>query len=336
MDDSPAGNIILFSVLILLSAYFSGTEIALASVNKIHMISKASKGSRAAKRVLKILDKFDEALSVLLIGNNIVNIACGTLATVIAWEFGAKWVPLATAVATVVIFIFGEMLPKRFAFSCNEKYAEYSSALLVVLMFVLKPVSLAFTAFSTLVSLPFKKHTEAVETITEEELVDIVENISTEDGFDEDKGELVKSALHFDDLTAREIMVKWEDVLKISTALKTPEILQIVKETKHSRIPVVGRSGRVKGILQIRKFLKAYMQRKNNVILASIMDYPFYVNADTAIDDVLREMSEHRRNLSIIKDENGEVIGILTIEDILEQLVGEIYDEDDIGGAEVE
>ena len=335
MDDSPAGNIILFSVLILLSAYFSGTEIALASVNKIHMISKASKGSRAAKRVLKILEKFDEALSVLLIGNNIVNIACGTLATIIAWEFGAKWVPLATAMATVVIFIFGEMIPKRFAFSCNEKFAEFSSALLLVLMFVLKPVSLAFTALSTVVSLPFKKRNEVVETITEEELVDIVENISTEDGFDEEKGELVKSALHFDNLTAREIMVKWEDVLKISTALKTPEILQIVKETKHSRIPVVGRSGRVKGILQIRKFLKSYMQRKNNVILASIMDYPFYVNADTAIDDVLREMSEHRRNLSIIKDENGEVIGILTIEDILEQLVGEIYDEDDIGGADV-
>ncbi len=335
MDDSPAGNIILFSVLILLSAYFSGTEIALASVNKIHMISKASKGSRAAKRVLKILEKFDEALSVLLIGNNIVNIACGTLATIIAWEFGAKWVPLATAMATVIIFIFGEMIPKRFAFSCNEKFAEFSSALLLVLMFVLKPVSLAFTALSTVVSLPFKKRNEVVETITEEELVDIVENISTEDGFDEEKGELVKSALHFDNLTAREIMVKWEDVLKISTALKTPEILQIVKETKHSRIPVVGRSGRVKGILQIRKFLKSYMQRKNNVILASIMDYPFYVNADTAIDDVLREMSEHRRNLSIIKDENGEVIGILTIEDILEQLVGEIYDEDDIGGADV-
>lgn len=336
MDDSPVGNIILFLVLILFSAYFSGTEIALASVNKIHMISKASKGSHAAKRVLKILDNFDEALSVLLIGNNIVNIACGTLATAITLRFGAAWVTVATIVATVVIFVFGEMLPKRFALSCNEKFSEIASAFLIPLMFVLKPISLAFTWLSSVVSLPFKKRNEVVETITEEELVDIVENISTEDGFDEEKGELVKSALHFDNLTAREIMVKWDEVLKISTALKTPEILQIVKETKHSRIPVVGRSGRIKGILQIRKFFKAYMQRKNNVILASIIDYPFYVNADTAIDDVLREMSEHRRNLSIVKDENGEVIGILTIEDILEQLVGEIYDEDDIGGADDE
>ena len=250
MDDSPAGNIILFFVLILFSAYFSGTEIALASVNKIHMISKASKGSRAAKRVLKILEKFDEALSVLLIGNNIVNIACGTLATVIAWKIGAQWVPLATAVATVVIFIFGEMLPKSFAFSCNEKFAEVSSAFLLVLMFVLKPVSLAFTVLSAFVSMPFKKHNEVVETITEEELVDIVENISTEDGFDEEKGELVKSALHFANKTAREVMVCWDDVLKISTSLKTNEILKIVKNSKHSRIPVIDRSGKIKGILQ--------------------------------------------------------------------------------------
>jgi CBS domain containing-hemolysin-like protein len=146
----------------------------------------------------------------------------------------------------------------------------------------------------------------------------------------------VKSALHFDNLTAREIMVKWEDVLKISTTLKTNEILEIVKASKHSRIPVTDRSGKIKGILQIRKFLKTYMERKHNVILASIIDYPFYINAETPIDDVLREMSEHRRNLSLVKDENGDVIGILTIEDILEELVGEIYDEDDIGGADNE
>ena len=225
------------------------------------------------------------------------------------------------------------MLPKSFALSCNEKFAQFASVFLMPLMFILKPISLIFAGLTALVALPFKNRNEVVETITEEELVDIVENISSEDGFDEEKGELVKSALQFDNLTAKEIMVKWEDVLKISTTLKTPEILEIAKNSKHSRIPVIGRSGKVKGILQIRKFFKTYMQRKNNVILASIIDYPFYINADTPIDDVLREMSEHRRNLSLVKDQDGEVVGILTIEDILEELVGEIYDEDDIGGA---
>ena len=334
MDDSPAGNIILFAILIFLSAYFSGTEMALSSVNKIHMISKASKGQRSAKRVLKILDSFDEALSVLLIGNNIVNIASGTLAAAITLQFGAGWVTVATAVTTVAIFILGEMIPKSFALSCNEKFAEIASAPLIALMTILKPISLAFTGLTALVSLPFKKHTEALETFTEEELNDIVENISVEDGFDEDKGELVKSALRFANKTAEEVMVAWDDVLKISTSLKTNEILKIVKSSKHSRIPVIDRAGKVKGVLQIRRFLKTYMQRKKNVILASITDYPFYVDYNEAIDDVLREMSEHRRNLSFVRGEDGQVIGIISVEDILEELVGEIYDEDDIGGAD--
>ncbi len=334
MDDSPAGNIILFAIFIIFSAYFSGTESALTSLNRIHMISKASNGSKAAERVLFVLDNFDEALSVLLIGNNIVNIGCATLATAITAPLGAYWVTVATVVATVVIFIFGEIIPKCFARSCNEIFAEISCAFLVVLMKVLKPLSLFFTALSSLVSKPFKKHTENQVTMTEEELIDIVENISEEDGFDVDKGELVKSALHFSDSTAKDVMVAWDEVEKISTQSKTPQILEIVKNSKHSRIPVTDRNGNVKGILQIRKFLKTYMKFKNNVILASVIDYPFFVNADLAIDDVLTQMSNHRRNLSFVRDNEGKIIGILTVEDILEELVGEIYDEDDIGGAD--
>lgn len=334
VDDSPVGNIIIFTILIVMSAYFSGTEISLASVNRIHMISKASKGNKATKRVLYILDNFDEALSVLLIGNNIVNIGCATLATAITAKMGAYAVTIATVVATVVIFIFGEVLPKCLARSCNEKFAEVSSGILVVLMKVLKPLSITFTAISKLASRPFKKHTENQVTMTEEELADIVENISEEDGFDEDKGELVKSALHFSNSLARDIMVPWENVEKISTSSKTNEILQIVKNSVHSRIPVIDRKGNIKGILQIRKFLKSYMKYKSNVILASIIDYPFFINEDMPIDDVLTDMSNHRRNLSFVRNAEGQVIGILTVEDILEELVGEIYDEDDIGGAD--
>ncbi len=333
MDDGPAGSIILFVILILLSGYFSGTEISLASVNRIHMMSKASKGEKGAERVLWVLDNFDEALSVLLIGNNIVNIGCATLATAITVPFGAKWVTVATIVATVVIFIFGEILPKCFARACNEKFAEIASLPLIALMKILKPLSIAFTALSSLVSRPFRKHADSQVTMTEEELNDIVENISTEDGFDEDKGELVKSALHFSDSTARDIMTPWDETEVISVALKTPEILKIVKNSVHSRIPVTDRKGNIKGILQIRKFLKAYMKNKNNVIIASIIDYPYYVNDNMPIDDVLTEMSNHRRNLSFVKNSDGEVVGILTVEDILEELVGEIYDENDIGGA---
>ncbi len=337
MDDSPAGSIILFVLLIFCSAYFSGTEISLASVNRIHMMSRADKGIKSAKRVLKILDNFDEALSVLLIGNNLVNIGCATLATVIvASSFGEKWVSLTTVITTVVIFLFGEMLPKTFAHSCNERFAEAVSGSLLVLMKLLKPLSLFFTALSASVSKPFKKHTENQVTMTEDELNDIVENISSEDDFDEDTAGLVKSALRFSNSTAADVMVPWEDVEKINTVYKTPQILEIVKSSVHSRIPVVDRNGNLKGILQMRKFLKAYMKLNHSVILASIVDYPYFVSADDPIDEVLTELSNHRRNLAVVKDNEGKIAGILTVEDILEELVGEIYDEDDIGGADDE
>ena len=335
MDDSPAGSIILFLLLILCSAYFSGTEISFASVNRIHMMSRASKGIKSAKRLLYILDKFHEALSVLLIGNNIVNIGCATLATVIATGiWGNKAVSVVTVITTVVIFIFGEMLPKSFAHSCNERFAEMSSGLLLFLMRVLKPLSIAFTALSSVVSKPFRKHTENQVTMTEDELNDIVENISEEDGFDQDKGELVKSALHFSNLTALEIMVEWDGVEKICTASKTPQILETVKNSVHSRFPVVDRNGNLKGILNIRKFLRAYGKSNQNIILASVMDYPYFVNGDAPIDEVLTELSNHRRNMAIVRGEGGKIAGILTVEDILEELVGEIYDENDVGGVD--
>lgn len=337
MDDSPAGSIILFALLIIASAYFSGSEISLASVNRIHMMSRASKGSKGAERVLKILDNFDETLSVLLIGNNIVNIGCATLSAVIAAQiWGTAAVSLSAIFTTVILFIFGEMLPKCFARSCNERFAEVASAPLLFLMKLLKPLSVFFTALSSAVSRPFKKHVEEQVTMTEDELNDIVENISEEDGFDEDTGRLVKSAMKFSSSSAREVMVPWEQVLTIRTSLKTPQILEVVENSVHSRIPIVDREGNIKGILQIRKFLKAYTKFKSNVILASVMDYPYFVNADTPIDELLSEMSNHRRNLAVVKDSDGKILGIITVEDILEELVGEIYDEDDAGGDENE
>lgn len=337
MDDSPAGSIILFALLIIASAYFSGTEISLASVNRIHMMSRASKGSKGAERVLKILDNFDETLSVLLIGNNIVNIGCATLSAVIAAQiWGTAAVSLSAIFTTVILFIFGEMLPKCFARSCNERFAEIASAPLLFLMKLLKPLSVFFTALSSAVSRPFKKHAEEQVTMTEDELNDIVENISEEDGFDEDTGRLVKSAMKFSSSSAREVMVPWEQVLTIRTSLKTPQILEVIENSVHSRIPIVDREGNIKGILQIRKFLKAYTKFKSNVILASVMDYPYFVNADTPIDELLSEMSNHRRNLAVVKDSDGKILGIITVEDILEELVGEIYDEDDAGGDENE
>ncbi len=331
MDD-PGSNIILYLVFVFLSAYFSGTEISLASVNRIHMMSLEDKGNKSAGRVLYILDRFDEALSVLLIGNNIVNIGCATLAVIIATDVLKMSVSVATLATTVIVFIFGEMLPKCYARSCNEKFALVASGPLIVLMKVFKPLSFVFTALSRLISKPFEKSAKQEVTVTEDELHDLVEGISEDDDFDIDTGKLVKSALKFSNATVSQILVPWDEVVKISMNMKTQDIVELVKKSPHSRIPVIDRRGNVKGILQIRKFIKTYLKRRGNIVLSSVIDYPFFSKYDVSIDDLLSDMSNHKRNLAFIKNDNGEILGIVTVEDILEELVGEIYDEDDIGG----
>ena len=147
-----------------------------------------------------------------------------------------------------------------------------------------------------------------------------------------EKGKLVKSALHFSNATVDQILTPWDQVLKIQSSMKTHEILDLIKQTGHSRIPVVDRQGNVKGILQIRRFIKAFLKSGHNVVLSSVLDYPYFVKNDIVIDDLLSDLSNHKRNLAIIKGNDGKIVGIVTIEDILEELVGEIYDEDDIGG----
>ncbi len=338
MDDpgSTIISIVLYCLLIVASAYFSGTEISLASVNRIHMMSLADEGEKNASRVLKILDNFDEALTVLLIGNNLVNIGCATISVVIAtkiWDTTA--VTAATVITTLILFVFGEMLPKCYAHSCNEKFAMTSSPILLFLIKVLKPLSVFFTYISKMISKSFANRIEPEVTVTEDEFNEIVENITEEEGFDEEKGELVKSALKLSNLTAQEIMTPWEDVVKINAGTKNEEIFELIKGSTHSRIPVVNRNGGVRGILHIRRFLKAYIKNPH-IVLASVLDYPYYAKTDILIDDLLTQMSNHRRNLAVIKNSQDAILGIVTIEDILEELVGEIYDEDDIGGGEDE
>ncbi len=336
MPDDPGSiplvSIVFYFLFVIGCGYFAGTEISLASVNRIHIMSRADKGDRRAGRVLKILENFEEALSTLLIGNNIMNIGCATLSVLIARDlWGTKSVTLATVLTAVILFIFGEMIPKCFARSCNESFALAVSGSLLVLMAVLKPLSSFFAWLSKTVTAPFRKRAEPEVTMTENELHDIVENISPEDGIDADTGELMRSALRFSDRTTGEIMIPWADVQTVSVGMKTPQILDMVQNSVHSRLPVVGRDGAVRGILQIRSFMRAYI-KSPRVVLAAVMDYPYYIKPNIPIDDALTQMSNHRRNLAVVKSEAGEILGILTVEDILEELVGEIYDEDDIGG----
>ncbi|MBO4693198.1 MAG: HlyC/CorC family transporter [Clostridia bacterium] len=337
MDDpgSSIALLIFYFCMILFCGYFAGAETALSSVNRIHIMSFSANGNKRADKVLYLLENFDEALSTLLIGNNIVNIACTTAAVVIAGRViesfaAAKAAAIATIVTTVLLFFLGEMLPKCYARYCNESFSMSIAPSLIFFMKVLKPLSWFFASLSKIVLKPFGNRINQEVTINEDELQSIVDNISDKDDFDKETHELVKSALKFADKTAREIMVPWRDVVKIKAGTKIDEIPEIIKGTSHSRIPVMSRSGEVRGILQIRKFMRAYIKNKH-VILASVMDYPYYTKPDINIDDLIRELSNHRRNLAIVK-RGQTLLGVITIEDILEELVGEIYDEDEIGG----
>ena len=330
MDDgSPIGYLVAILAFIIGGAYFAATEIALASVNRIRMMSYADDGNRRAKRVLYILDHFDKALTTILIGNNIMHISCASIATLMATKlWGLSYVTLTTIVTTLAVFLLAEMIPKRFAKTNSERFSLAVAGSLMFFMKVLGPLAFVFSAISKFASKPFKKNQEEEPTVTEDELYDIIESIPEESGIDEEKAELMQSALEFSDTFVREVLTPWDRVVKLKLNMSGSEAMDVIKGDIHSRLPVIDDDGNPVGMVQIRKFLKA-RYKDASVCVNDIMDDIHFVNDDIAIDDLLTAMSNNKTHFSVVLDKDGRTIGIVTIEDILEELVGEIYDEDD-------
>ena len=330
MDDgSPIGYLVAILAFIIGGAYFAATEIALASVNRIRMMSYADDGNRRAKRVLYILDHFDKALTTILIGNNIMHISCASIATLMATKlWGLSYVTLTTIVTTLAVFLLAEMIPKRFAKANSERFSLAVAGSLMFFMKVLGPLAFVFSAISKFASKPFKKNQEEEPTVTEDELYDIIESIPEESGIDEEKAELMQSALEFSDTFVREVLTPWDRVVKLKLNMSGSEAMEVIKGDIHSRLPVIDDDGNPVGMVQIRKFLKA-RYKDASVCVNDIMDDIHFVNDDIAIDDLLTALSNDKTHFSVVLDKDGRTIGIVTIEDILEELVGEIYDEDD-------
>lgn len=339
MDDSPARYLLYIIVLLVLAGYFAGTEIALASVNRIRMSTRAENGDRAAKRVLYVLDRFDKALTTLLIGNNVTHAGIATLATLFTYTLFDSIeampdyaVTVSTIIATVVVFFVGEMIPKSFAKTCNESFAVFACGPLVLLMKVLTPISVLFSLFSDLVSRPFKKKAGETPTVTEEELYDIIETFVEENDVDEETEELVQNAIEFSESTVKEVMTPWEKVIKIPEDTPAAAVVEIMKGCTHSRFPIVSATDLVIGTLSMRSFLKRYLKNPA-VTIREVMATPVYINANTPVDDLLATLSAKRTHIAYVRG-GKSVLGIVTVEDILEELVGEIYDEEEqIGGA---
>ena len=331
---SVIGLIVFFFVLLLGGAYFAGAETSLASVNRIRIMSRADNGSKSAKRVLYILDHFDEALTTILIGNNIMHIGSASLTALVAvrLNWGSAGATATSLVTTLLVFLLAEMIPKTIAKACNESFALFVAPSLRFLMRVLYPLNFIFTSLTNGIKKLLRVKDEEEPTVSEEELHDIIETLDEEDDIDEETADLMQSALDFTETPVGEVYVPIENVETVSLGMHPTEIVKIIEKTNHSRLPVKNREGEICGVVQIRKYLKEYLKRQGHVSLARVMDKPYYVTVGTPIDEQLAGMSKAKTHIAIVRDNDGKVLGILTVEDILEELVGEIYDEDDVGG----
>ncbi len=336
---------IVFVICIIGGAYFAATESSFSAVNKIKIKAKADDGNRRAKGVLFVLNRFDKALTTLLVGNNVTKIAAASVATVLATQIfgpGGRFAMLdekglnsfgfsiaCSAASTAVVFLFSEMIPKSFANDRSLSVSLFFQSSLRFLMRVLTPISAFFNLISTGASKLFASK-EAEPSITQDELVEIIDTVEEEGVVDEERGDMLKSAMEFDETVVGDIMTMARDMDFLPASATIPQVLEVIRSTNHSRIPVVAGNGdRVIGVLRVRHFLTEY-RRNPKVNVRALMVPPYFVSPDTKIDELLTEMREHKHHLAVVRDADKKVLGLVTIEDILEELVGEIFDEEDV------
>ena len=320
---------VLFILLLFGSAYFACAETAFSAANKIRIKTRCDSGDKRAKKALDIINDFDDAISTLLCGNNLCHIALAALATLFATGIWGKGVvAYSTAVTTLVVFLLCETLPKNLAASKSCDIAIALAPSLKFIMTVSKPFVFVFSRIGRFAAGLFGKPDDP--TVTEEELHGIIDTIADEGAIEDEKGALLQSAMDFDDRTAQDVFTARVDVEALDVTSTPDEIISFIKETKHSRIPVFEDSiDDIIGILSIRKYIKAYMKSGNETQLKPLLDEPFFVPRNMSIDDLLRKMSAKKIQLSVVTDDYGGTLGIVTVEDILEELVGDIWDEDD-------
>ena len=330
MDDGSRLPWIIAVLLLFCAAFFAVAETAYASCPKSRVKAAAERGDARAKTALLILDDFDKAISTLLICTNIVHIATASIVTVAVTKmWGLSAVSISTIVTTIVVFFAGEMLPKSIAKKYSEPLALATGPVLRFLMKVFTPLS----ALLTWIGQSAAKLTpdETPVSFTEDELYDIIEDMTEEGSLDEQQGELISSALQFGEVTVESVLTPRVDLVAVDISSSLENILAVIKTTNHSRLPVYeGSIDNIIGVLQIRKFIKAYLRLGNNLDLRPLMDEVFFIHQSTNIDELLPVMSKRKLNMAVVTDNYGGTLGIVTVEDILEELVGEIWDEDDV------
>ncbi|MBQ9974258.1 MAG: HlyC/CorC family transporter [Oscillospiraceae bacterium] len=327
MDPTSTAMIAALVILIALSAYFSATETAFTSLNRIRLKTRAEDGDRRAAKTLELAEQYDKILSTILIGNNIVNIAATTIATVLFTKFFHEYgALLSTVVLTVVILIFGEISPKSLAKEHPERWAMTAAPLLRLFMVVLLPLNAIFGLWKRLLKLLIKS--EEDDGITEEELVGMVEQAQTEGGLDEHEGDLIRAAIEFNDLEVAEILTPRVDLAAVEEGADEEEVARIFVESGYSRLPVYRETiDNIIGRIHEKDFYAA--RSRGRFSMSDIVSPVQYTTGSTKISDLLRELQRKKAHMAVVVDEYGGTQGIVTLEDILEELVGEIWDEHD-------
>ena len=322
-------DIALIIILLIISAICSATETAFSSCNRIRLKKLAEEGNKSAKNALYICEHFDRALTAILIGNNVVNILSSALATVLfARWFGSSGVGVATLVMTLLVLVFGEIIPKSLAKENSESFSVLMAAPLRAFMFIITPLIWFFSKLTKLVSkLAGKKKEEP--SITEEELKYIIDEIEDEGVLEEQESDLVRSALEFDEITIDKILVPRVNIEAVEIGDSLEKVKDLFISTKYSRLPVYEKDiDHIIGVIHQSDVFELYLSKKKKT-LGDIMKKPVYISETMRISEALKKMQKAKVHMAVVIDQYGGTEGIATLEDIIEELVGEIYDESD-------
>lgn len=330
MDDGSRLPWIIAALLLVCAAFFAVTETSMASASRSRIKASAERGDFRAKKTLYVLDNFDLAISTLLICTNIVHIAAASIVTLaVTRKWGVSAVSISTIITTVVVFFAGEMLPKSVAKKYSDTLALSCAPVLCFFMKLFAPLSKLLTWIGQAAAKLTPGDSQI--SVTEDELYDIIEDMTEEGSLDEDQGDLISSALQFGDVTVESVLTPRVDIVAININSSHAELLSLIKSTNHSRLPVYeGSIDNIIGVLQIRKYIKAYLRLGENLDIKPMLDEVLFVHQSTNIDELLPILSKRKLNIAVVTDNYGGTLGIVTVEDILEELVGEIWDEDDV------
>ena len=315
-------------ILVGFSAFFSASETAFSSLNQIRLKSRAEDGDNSAARVLAMAEKYDKLLSTILIGNNIVNIAAASIGTILFTRMlGAeRGATVSTIVLTIIVLIFGEVTPKSLAKEMPEKVATAVSPFLVLLIALMTPLTWLFTQWKKL--LGHFVHSGEADTITEGELMTMVSEAENDGELTDRESELIRSAIEFDDVEVEEILTPRVDVVAVEDDIPLEELAQTFAESGYSRLPVYhGTIDNIIGVVHEKDFYIARLKKATKI--DDLVVPTLYTTGSTQISQLLRTLREQHHHLAVVVDEYGGTEGIITLEDILEELVGEIWDEHD-------